>query len=135
DRVSPTLKAFHEVSLPEGAARDGEVLDTGLVVLALKQLFKEGKFSTKDVVLGIGNQRVLVRDVKVPKMGAEDLRAALPLQIEGLLPLAIDESVLDFYPIEEVEGKDGPEISGLLVAAIRDIVESNVDAVSKAGMN
>lgn len=132
DKVSPTLKAFHEVALPEGAARDGEVLDSGLVILSLKQMFKEMKFGTKQVVLGVGNQRVLVRDVKLPKMNADDMREALPLQVEGLLPVSVEESVLDFYPIAEVDGKDGPEISGLLVAAIRDIVETNVKAVSKA---
>ena len=59
----PTLLRYHEVLLPEGAVSRGEVLEPNTVADALKHLWSEGGFKSKDVVLGMGNQRVLARDL------------------------------------------------------------------------
>jgi type IV pilus assembly protein PilM len=42
---------------------------------------------------------------------------------------------LDFYPISEGVGENGPVINGLLVAAIKEAVLGNVAAVQLAGLN
>ncbi len=129
----PKISQVHSVDLPEGAARDSEVTDIPAVSNALQQLWREGGFKTKRVVLGVGNQRVLVRDHQVPVMPMAQLREALPYQVADLLPVPVTETILDYYPLAEVEGSDPPEMSGLLVAAIRENVEANVAAVEDAG--
>src|SRR3954447_24269991 len=51
--------------LEPGAFHEGEVLDPDLLAAALKRLFSENKLS-KRVRLGIGNQRVVVRTLRLP---------------------------------------------------------------------
>lgn len=134
DGKHPVLARAHAVALPEGAARDSEVLDVPLVSQSLKQLWREGGFRSKRVVLGVGNQRVLVRDHTVPVMPLAQLRQALPYQVAELLPVPVNETLLDFYPLSEVPDSEPPQMHGLLVAAIKESIETNVNTIEDAGL-
>ena len=130
----PTLVKAAAMPLPEGAARDSEVLDIAVVAAALKELWSTAKFSSRRVVLGVGNQRVLVRDHAVPELPANQLRQALRYQVAGLPPVPVGETILDFYPIEPVPESAPPQMRGLLVAALRDSVETDVATLADAGL-
>lgn len=130
----PTLLRMHAVPLEEGAARDSEVIQMPTVALALRRLWEEAGFRSRRVVLGVGNQRVLVRDHTVPVMPPAQLRQALPYQVEDLLPVPVNETILDFYPIEEAPDEAVPSMRGLLVAALREGVETNVATLADAGL-
>ncbi|WP_432511093.1 type IV pilus assembly protein PilM [Kineococcus sp. SYSU DK001] len=129
-----TLDKFGQVALPEGAVRDGEVVDRAIVADALKALWKGSGFTGKRVALGVANQKVIVRQVDLPWMPASELKESLPLQVQDFLPMPVEEAVLDFHVTEELyeEGQRG--LRGLLVAASREMVMSNVQAVEAAGL-
>ena len=55
------LQRYAEIPLPLNAVRDGEVIDAATVVQGLKALWAKGGFTSKDVIVGVGNQRVAVR--------------------------------------------------------------------------
>jgi type IV pilus assembly protein PilM len=131
----PTIVRFHEVALPPGAAKSGEVLETHTIASALKKLWSAGGFKSKDVVLGMGNQRVIARDLVMPKMSLTQIREALPFQVQDMLPMPVSEALLDFYPISENESENGPVVNGLLVAAVKKSVLANVDAALLAGLS
>ncbi|WP_111719435.1 type IV pilus assembly protein PilM [Homoserinimonas sp. OAct 916] len=134
-KANPTLVRYHEMPLPEGAVSRGEVLEPNTVGTALKRLWTAGNFKSKNVVLGMGNHRVLARDLTVPKMSLKRIRESLPFQVQEMLPVPVAEALLDFYPIAEGEGANGPEVHGLLIAAVKDAVAGNVQAVQLAGLN
>ncbi len=79
-----TLEKFGQVALPEGAVRDGEVVDPDTVAAAIKQLWAHTKFSSKKVVIGVANQKVIVRQVDLPWMPADELKKSLALPGPGL---------------------------------------------------
>jgi len=133
-KTRPTVLRYHEVPLPAGAAKSGEVRETHTVASALKRLWSEGGFKSKHVVLGMGNQRVIARDLAMPKMPLAQIREALPFQVQDMLPMPVSDSLLDFYPISEGDGENGPVINGLLVAAAKQSVLANVEAVLLAGL-
>lgn len=125
---NPTLVRYGEVALPPGAAGDSEVIDSDAVALALRQLWAEAKISTKRVVLGLGNRRILVRDHSVPVLPLDQIRKALPFQVQDMLPVPVDEAILDFYPLAQ----DGDHAQGLLVVAVSDMVDGLIGTVRKA---
>ncbi len=130
-----TLEKFGQVALPDGAVRDGEVADAHAVAAALKQLWSHTGFSHKQVVLGVANQRVIVRQVDLPALPERELKASLPFQVQDFLPMPVEQAVLDFHAVEEVNEPGQPRmLRGLLVAAVRDMVLSNVNAAQKAGL-
>jgi type IV pilus assembly protein PilM len=130
-----TLQRFGQVALPEGAVRDGEVINPDLVAEALKQLWAHTKFSGRKVVIGVANQKVVVRQVDLPWMPLDDLKKSLGFQVQDFVPMPVEQAVLDFHPLEEVSNAEGGRmIRGLLVAASRDMVMNSVLAVQKAGL-
>jgi type IV pilus assembly protein PilM len=130
-----TLEKFGQVALPEGAVRDGEVVDSDAVADAIKQLWAHTKFGSKKVVIGVANQKVIVRQVDIPWMPADELKKSLAFQVQDFVPMPVDQAVLDFHPVEEVAAPGQPRVlRGLLVAAVRDVVLANVNAVQRAGL-
>lgn len=130
-----TLVRYGEVPIPLGAVRDGEVAEPEIVAHALQELWSRAKFDSKDVVLGVGNQRVVVRDLTVPAMPVAQIKASLPFQVQELLPMPVDDALLDFLPTGSDVAEQGPVVHGLLVAAVRQTVSANVLSAATAGLS
>jgi type IV pilus assembly protein PilM len=131
----PVVVRYAEVALPDGAVRSGEVREIHTVAAAIRKLWSDGGFKSKDVVLGMGNQRVLARDLTVPKMSIAQIRESLAFQVEDMLPVPVGDALLDFYPIAEEQSESGPVVNGLLIAAIKESVMANVNAARQAGLS
>jgi type IV pilus assembly protein PilM len=130
-----TLERFGQVALPVGAVRDGEVVDVDAVAAAVKQLWAQAKFSTKKVVVGVANQKVVVRQVDLPWMPDAELRKALAFQVQDYVPMPVEQAILDFHSLEEFTNDAGGRmLRVLLVAAARDMVGSAIEAVNRAGL-
>ncbi len=129
-----TLERFGQVALPEGAVRDGEVVNVAPVADAIRHLWSATGFSHKKVILGIANQRVVVRPIDLPQMAPGDLKKALPYQVQDYIPMPVDQAVLDFHQIGVVDVGGVAHARGMLVAASRDTVMANVEAVQAAGL-
>jgi type IV pilus assembly protein PilM len=134
-RSRPTLVRYHEVPIPLDAVSKGEVIDAPVVTHALKGLWNKARFRTRDVVLGMGNQRIVARDYVVPAMPLDRIRESLPFQVQDMLTVPVTDALLDFYPISREETHQGPMVHGLLVAAIKEAVLGNVSAVEAAGLH
>lgn len=134
-RELPTVLKYHAVPLPVGAVVRGEVQEINTVAEALKRLWSLGGFGSKQVVLGMGNHRVLVRDLAVPKASMARIRESLPFHVQDMLPVPVADALLDFYPLgETTTEEEGPQVHGLLVAAVKEAVQANVKAVQLAGL-
>jgi type IV pilus assembly protein PilM len=132
-RGVPTLERLGQVMLPPGAIRDGEIIDADVVVKALKELWGTYRFKSRKVALGLANQQVIVRQIELPYMPDSELRASLQFQVQDHLPIAVDDAILDYYPLGTVEGPDGEQLTRLLlVAAQQEMVSSQLDVVQRA---
>jgi len=129
------VRAYHEAALPEGAVRNGEVVEPTAVATILKKMWVDAKFGTKDVLLGMGDQKVVARDLVMPKLSQKEIRDLLPLRVQELIPMPVAEAIIDFYPVADAPPTDeGPAVRGLLIAAYADAVTTNVNAVKRAGL-
>src|SRR3954453_23378004 len=127
-----TLERFGQVALPPGAVREGEVADPESVAEAIRHLWSSTKFTTKKVVLGVANQKVIVRQVDLPWMPEDELQQSLAFQVQDFIPIPVEQAVLDFHTVEEFSN-DGTRMRRvLLVAAARDMVMSALTAANKA---
>jgi type IV pilus assembly protein PilM len=133
-KARPTLLRAHEVPLPEGSVKRGEILEVHTVASAFKRLWSTGGFRSKEVALGIGGQSVIVRDFAVPRIPLAQIKESLPYQVQELLPVPVSDAVLDYYPIGEGQNESGPIVNGLLVAAFKQAVSVNVTAATLAGL-
>lgn len=132
-RPSVTIHGAGEIPLAAGVVVNGEVREAGAVTEALKQLWATNKFECRNVILGMANPQVLVRDLSVPNIDPERRAKALPYQAKDVVALPIDEVVLDFCEIESPQ-PDAETVRGLLVATPREPVLTAVAAVEKANL-
>ena len=65
------------------------MLEPHTVASALKRLWSTTGFRSRNVILGMGNQRVLVRDLSVPRMSAQRIRESLPFLVQDMLPVPV----------------------------------------------
>ncbi len=130
---NPVVTNFGQVSLPPGAVQGGVINEERTVSAALKHLWAEHKFKSKDVVVGVTSHQIVVRELMVPNLPARELRQSLPFQVRDILPIPVDKAMLDFYPLEKP--RKGEDVRGLLIAAPKDSVLTMVRAVERAGLH
>lgn len=135
-KQTPVLRRFAEIPLPPGVVDAGDIVDPGGVTEAVAALWKRHRLPRKHVVIGIANQRVIVRQVDVPHLEDEELAEALPFQVQDAIPIPVEEAVLDFVPLEEFTTPEGElMLSILVVAAQRDMVSDLVAVAEDAGLS
>ena len=129
------LDRFGQMPLPIGAVQDGEVVDPQAVGTAIKHLWKQGKFKSRKVSIGIASQRVVVRLIEIPYIAADERRKSLPMMVTDQVPMAVDETVLDFVPLQQGINAEGNATSrGLLVAASETAVMKSIEAAEAGGL-
>jgi type IV pilus assembly protein PilM len=122
-------------SLEPGVFREGEVSDHEALSGALKQLFSKRKLG-KAVRLGIANQRVAVRTLRLPLIeDDEELETAIRFQAQDHIPMPLEHAVVDYQVIDTTVGEGGERrMDVVVVAARRDMVEAMLMAVRGAGL-
>ena len=128
----PSVVRAAQVPLPAGAVENGEVKDVEAVTEALRELWSRGGFKSKKVWMGVGNQRVVVREISLPWLPEKELRQSLGFQVQEFIPMPVDEAVLDYHAIEETEEEGRRTLRVLLVAAQRTMVNALVAAATGA---
>ncbi|HYH54914.1 MAG TPA: type IV pilus assembly protein PilM [Solirubrobacterales bacterium] len=122
--------------LPPGIFHEGEIVDPDRLAASLKSLFAEHKLA-KQVRLGIGNQRVVVRTVRLPAIeNPKEMEAAVRFQAQEQIPMPLDQAVLEHQVVGGVTAAEGstPQVDVIVVAARRDMVSSFVEPMRRAGL-
>lgn len=132
--IAGSVINYAAVAVPNGAIADGEVIEVQTVASLLKQLWSRGKFSQKQVVLGLGNPRTIVREMEVPALPMAQLRTSLPFQVAEILPMPTDEALLDFYPTNYRVDDNRELLRGILVGVAKATVSNSILAVETAGL-
>src|SRR3954453_19082420 len=122
--------------LSPGAFREGEVADPEKLAEALRALFAEHKLS-KQVRLGVGNQRVVVRTLRLPAIeDPKEMEAAIRFQAQEQIPMPLDQAVLQHQVVGGVPAQEGsgPQVDVVVIAARRDMITSFVEPLRRAGL-
>jgi type IV pilus assembly protein PilM len=128
----PVLVRAAQVPLPAGAVENAEVRQPDVVGEAVKELWGRGKFKSKQAYLGVGNQRVIVREIALPWLPEKELRSSLAFQVQEFIPMSVDDAVLDYDPVGELEQDGRRLLRILLVAAQRGMVSALVASATTA---
>src|SRR5262245_9993410 len=132
----PRLERFGQVALPSDAMREGEVLDDRALIDAIARLRSEVDVKKAPVRLGLASPRAVVRQVEMPAMSRDELAGALKYQAADLIPIPMDEAVVDFAILDHGTSDDGQAtMQVLLVAAHAAPTARLVAAVEAAGLS
>ncbi len=130
---SYTLQHVGYHKLPPGVIADGEVADHDRLVAEIKEFWGAHSFKGKSVILGVANQKVVVRVLPFPKMSPQDLKSAIGFEAQDHIPMPLDEAVLDHISLgSSGEGSDLDRV--LIVAAQKAMVSRYASAIRTAGL-
>jgi type IV pilus assembly protein PilM len=132
----PRVTAAAVEPLPPEAFHDGEVRDPDAVAAALRSLFATHKLS-KRVRLGIANQRVVVRTMRLPAIeDPAELDSAIRFTAQEQIAMPLDQAVIDHRVVGGNPGSDGngPQIDVIVVAARRDMIAASLQPLREAGL-
>jgi type IV pilus assembly protein PilM len=133
---APQLLQVARRPLADGIVVGGELRDVDGLADALRAFFDEERLPKKGIRLGIANNRIGVRTFELA--GIEDpgqLANAIRFRAQEILPITLDEAVLDWHVLREETGEDGTTTRHvLLVVAYRELVDRYVAACRKAGL-
>src|SRR5688572_14638523 len=126
---------FGTLPLGSGIFREGEVADPDALGEALKEMFAQHGLS-KNVRLGIANQRVAVRSLRLPNIeDKQELETAIRFQAQDHIPMPLEQAVMDWQVVGHGTAEDGSErVDVVAVAARRDMLGSLMEAMGKAGL-
>jgi type IV pilus assembly protein PilM len=132
----PRLEMFGQVALARETMREGEVADDAAVTEAVGRLRAEVGLKKVSVRLGLASPRVVVRQIEMPLMSRDELGSALQFQAAELIPIPLDDAVLDFAILGPASPGDGgePRMHVLLAAVQEATVARLVTAVEAGGL-
>ncbi len=116
-----------------GLVVDGEVVNADALAVELRALFSEHKLP-HDVRVGLAHPRLMVRMVELPaSLAGRDLDSAVRHLAGDLLPVGLDQLVVDYRCIGKAPGSQGPPQQRVLMAAARvDGIDRLTQALSGA---
>ena len=127
----PELVKVVITPLAETAIVDGEVMDPGLVADAIRQTLQGAGFKTKQIVAAVGGRDVIVKKISIERVKEAQARELMRWEAEQHVPFDMESVELDFQILDP--DADGLEMSVLLVAAKRDLVQARRHLLEEAG--
>jgi len=134
--ASPELVQAVREPLEHGVVVGGELRDPEALAVALRAFFKRHKLPRRGVRLGIANNRIGVRTFEVTGIDdSKQLANAIRFRAQEVLPIPLEEAVLDYQVLSHSVNEEGQKVSRvLLVVAYRELVDRYVYACKKAGL-
>lgn len=130
-----SIAAFGEVKIPEGIVVGGEIKKENELAHLLEQnLVTENgeRFSDRFVVATLPEEKSFVHLIQLPKMKSEDAGKAVRWELEGVVPLPIEDLYFDHAILPSA--KDPIDHLDILVTAFpKAIVESYWRVLDAAG--
>lgn len=118
------------------AFRDGEVAEPDAVAAALRALFDEQDLS-RQVRLGIANQRLVVRTLRLPAIeNPAELDAAVRFSAQEEIAMPLDEAIVEHRVVAGVPASpEAPaRIDVMVVAARREMIMASLQPLRDAGL-
>ena len=128
----PELVKVAVTPLLPDAIVEGEVMDPGLVADAIRNAIEHAGVKTKQVVTAVGGRDVIIKRIQIERVKEQQARELMRWEAEQHVP-DVDSVELDFQ-ILDPDGPPSEEMSVLLVAAKRDLVEAKVRILTEAGL-
>lgn len=128
----PELVRVTVTPLLADAIVEGEVMDPGIVAEAIQTALRAADVKSTDVVTAVGGRDVIIKKISIERVPEKQARELMRWEAEQHVPFDMESVELDFQILDPDD--DGLEMSVLLVAAKRELVESKVRVLTDAGL-
>ena len=120
--------------MPPDSIVDGAIIDGAAVADAIRRLFENKAFKTKDVAASLSGNAVIVKKISLPVMTEAELAESIYWEAEQYIPFDIQDVNLDYQILDPGTGADPKgTMDVLLVAAKKEKIADYTGVISQAG--
>lgn len=121
---------------PQDAFENSVIVDPQMLGQAIKSLLKEAGITAKHCISSVSGQSgAVVRVIDVPQMDLGELDETMKWEAERHVPFSINDTVMDYLPIERPEELvEGQNMDVLLAVAQMDMIDRHIAMLQAAGL-
>ena len=137
--LKPAGKGFRVVALasepvPPDSIVDGAIIDGAAVADAIRRLFENKAFKTKEVAASLSGNAVIVKKISLPVMTESELSESIYWEAEQYIPFDIQDVNIDYQILDPGTGPDSKgTMDVLLVAAKKEKIADYTGVIAQAG--
>lgn len=117
-----------EIELPGGLFADGTIHDPYKLVMAIKQLLKEGKFNSKYATVCFPESLTFIRGYTLPVIPYEEVTEAISWHAKNVFPYPLKEIYFDWKLINN----KGNELNISIVAIQKKVIDALIGTMISA---
>ena len=121
--------------LPLDAIVEGAIIDTAAVVETIKAALGKAKITTKDVVISVSGNAVIIKKIALPAMETEELAESIIWEAKHNIPYPYEETNVDYAILKPPPGAEERNLEILLVAVKKDKIAAYGNVISQARKN
>ena len=126
--------AFAIEPVPPDSIVDGAIIDGAAVAEAIRRVFENKAFKTKDVAASLSGNAVIVKKISLPVMTEAELAESIYWEAEQYIPFDIQDVNLDYQILDAGTGENSKgTMDVLLVAAKKEKIADYTGVISQAG--
>jgi len=126
--------AFGSEPIPPDSIVDGAIIDGVAVAEAIRRVFENKAFRTKEVAASLSGHAVIVKKISLPVMTEQEVAESIYWEAEQYIPFDIQDVNLDYQILRagtENDARGAMEV--LLVAAKKDKIADYTGVIAQAG--
>ncbi|MBS1819392.1 MAG: type IV pilus assembly protein PilM [Acidobacteria bacterium] len=128
------VSAIASEPVPADSIVDGAIIDGGAVSEAIRRLFAQTTFKSKEVAASLSGHAVIVKKINLPVMTEQELADSIAWEAEQYIPFDIQDVNLDYQVLDPGTGADrNGTMEVLLVAAKKDKIADYANVITQAG--
>ena len=128
------VSAFATEPVPPDSIVDGAIIDGAAVADAIRRLFENKAFKTKEVAASLSGNAVIVKKISLPVMTEAELAESIYWEAEQYIPFDIQDVNLDYQILDPGTGPDSKgTMDVLLVAAKKEKIADYTGVIAQAG--
>ena len=119
--------------VPPDSIVDGSIVDSAAVTEAVRRVFANKAFKSRDVAAALSGNAVIVKKITLPVMSQQELSESIYWEAEQYIPFEITDVNLDYEVIDPGTGPNGNgTMEVLLVAAKKDKIADYANVITQA---
>jgi len=129
-----TLLKYGAAPIDVKMALSDAQIDQTAVGKTIVSLLAEADITAKNVVVGLPSNKTFVTVVDLPRMNPQELASTIKYQADQYIPMAVDESKIDWSVIGDSPAEEG-KVEVLLASVTNQFSEKRMELLESVGLN
>lgn len=129
-----TVDRCFKVDLPKGLYVDGEITDMDQMTYLLRTGLSENKVSQLETYGVFNSSSVVMREVKLPKAGPEEIEAIINYQLEDYIPINPEDYVVKYLELGNIYEEGVDKMILLLIGIPRNTIQAHLTLLKNVNL-